>query len=287
MLSAYKTISLSKAGIVSLTRNTSWGAHFALETDLQPVFPYINAAVPDARYHDQPEYVRLMFEGVGCALYRKDILAAPFEGKDHALAFFDRLAGFINDLYGRKDEIVPNYRKFRPVAVTDVLRLLPQSNCKKCGHPTCMAFAAAIRQGLAIPDQCPDFARPLYEYAVYPVHDAQGRMVSTVTIERDPTGQNDMGEPIAEVTETDAPVARELPDVALGSPPLTNREKEVLQLVAAGRTNNEISEKLFISPHTVKSHVIHIFNKLGVNDRTQAAVLAAQKKLFLISDEEN
>ena len=60
---------------------------------------------------------------------------------------------------------------------------------------------------------------------------------------------------------------------------LTDREIQVLRLVAEGATNIEISESLFISPHTVKSHVIHIFNKLGVNDRTQAAVWATRHKI--------
>ena len=61
---------------------------------------------------------------------------------------------------------------------------------------------------------------------------------------------------------------------------LTDREIEVLRLMTEGFTNNEISEQLSISPHTAKSHVIHIFNKLGVDDRTQAAVLATRHKLI-------
>ena len=61
--------------------------------------------------------------------------------------------------------------------------------------------------------------------------------------------------------------------------PLTGRELEVLRLVAQGATNAEIADLLEISPHTVKSHVIHIFNKLGVSDRTQAAVWAARHRL--------
>lgn len=61
---------------------------------------------------------------------------------------------------------------------------------------------------------------------------------------------------------------------------LTNREIEVLKLIAQGYTNNEISNVLFISPHTVKSHMINIFNKLDVSGRIQAAVLAARSHLI-------
>jgi PAS domain S-box-containing protein len=61
---------------------------------------------------------------------------------------------------------------------------------------------------------------------------------------------------------------------------LTAREKDVLRLLTEGYTNNQISDMLTISPHTVKSHVINIFNKLGVSDRTQAAVLAIRYKLI-------
>ncbi|CAB1062409.1 hypothetical protein D1BOALGB6SA_7186 [Olavius sp. associated proteobacterium Delta 1] len=61
---------------------------------------------------------------------------------------------------------------------------------------------------------------------------------------------------------------------------LTGREIEVLHLMTAGRTNHEISRKLSISEHTAKSHVINIFNKLGVNNRTQAAVMATYHQLI-------
>ena len=54
---------------------------------------------------------------------------------------------------------------------------------------------------------------------------------------------------------------------------------EVLHLMAEGQTNPEISQSLSISAHTAKSHVVNIFNKLGVNNRTQAAVMAAFQQL--------
>ncbi|TWT52895.1 Response regulator protein VraR [Rubripirellula amarantea] len=61
--------------------------------------------------------------------------------------------------------------------------------------------------------------------------------------------------------------------------PLTQRESEVLRQMALGLTNKEIAKMLGISYETVKEHVQHILRKIGVSDRTQAAVWAVRKKL--------
>lgn len=61
---------------------------------------------------------------------------------------------------------------------------------------------------------------------------------------------------------------------------LTGREREVLKLIAEGKSNAEIAKMLFIGIKTVKTHVSSIFSKLEVTDRTQAAVYAYQHHLF-------
>ncbi len=61
--------------------------------------------------------------------------------------------------------------------------------------------------------------------------------------------------------------------------PLTQRESEVLRQLAYGLTNKEIAQALSISYETVKEHVQHILRKIGVSDRTQAAVWAVRKEL--------
>ena len=61
--------------------------------------------------------------------------------------------------------------------------------------------------------------------------------------------------------------------------PLTQRESEVLKQLALGLTNKEIAQALHISYETVKEHVQHILRKIGVTDRTQAAVWAVRKQL--------
>lgn len=64
-----------------------------------------------------------------------------------------------------------------------------------------------------------------------------------------------------------------------GDPGLTEREIEVLRLVGQGASNREIAASLFISEKTAKNHLTHIFEKLGVSDRTQAALYAVRTGL--------
>jgi LuxR family maltose regulon positive regulatory protein len=55
---------------------------------------------------------------------------------------------------------------------------------------------------------------------------------------------------------------------------LTERELEVLRLLAAGRSNAELAAELFVERSTVKTHLIHLYSKLGVHSRTQAVARA-------------
>ncbi|QFZ18761.1 response regulator [Saccharothrix syringae] len=63
--------------------------------------------------------------------------------------------------------------------------------------------------------------------------------------------------------------------------PLSQRELEVLELIAGGSTNREAAKRLFISETTVKTHLLHVYAKLGVNDRA-AAVAAAFSRGYLV-----
>lgn len=63
-------------------------------------------------------------------------------------------------------------------------------------------------------------------------------------------------------------------------PELTEREREVLRLVATGATNKEMARQLFVAEATVKSHLVHIFTKLGVDNRARAVALAQETGLI-------
>jgi DNA-binding CsgD family transcriptional regulator/ArsR family metal-binding transcriptional regulator len=264
-------------------------AHFKLDVDVSQVFPYVNAVVEDAVYYDRPHYIRFTLKGTRCALHPDNVAAASFEDREQALKFAEYLIEFLNDLYSRKDSIEPNYKKYKPVPVLDIFKLLPQTNCRECGFSTCMAFAAALSKGTIPPDQCPGINKPIYENAVYPVYGKDGSLASTITLGIDTAKSKldhkkqkehieSLEKRLTEITQTNKAISEsDKNEIQTG---LTAREIEVLRLLAGGATNTEISQILSISPHTVKSHVIHIFNKLGVNDRTQAAVWATRHKLI-------
>ena len=76
-----------------------------------------------------------------------------------------------------------------------------------------------------------------------------------------------------------SPQERPADPPAPGTTPLSPREVQVLGLIAAGRDNRDIAGELFISPSTVKRHVEAILDKLGVDNRVQAAVAAVRRRL--------
>ena len=65
------------------------------------------------------------------------------------------------------------------------------------------------------------------------------------------------------------------PEVALSS-----REIEILRALESGANNRELAKQLFISPATVKTHIVHIFQKLGVDNRTSAVVEARRRRII-------
>jgi DNA-binding CsgD family transcriptional regulator/ArsR family metal-binding transcriptional regulator len=291
LIQGYSDLSVSRTGIRNdFVCDLKWGAHFKFDSDIRDVFPFVNAAVAKARYQQRPLSIAFNRRGVQCTLYPREAMAAPFSSRENTITYIEELIEFLNDLYDRRNQLEPDHRLHRePVSIVDIIKTLPRTNCKKCGFSTCMAFAAALRKGETEPQACPEFASPLAVYAIYPVFGPEGTLTSTFAIDsRDaPVPGDPVSGPREKVSDSHPAQGPNTTNPPLLDPngisiqtDLTTREIEVLRHVAEGASNPEISERLHISPHTVKSHIIHIFNKLNVNDRTQAAVWATRNQII-------
>ena len=291
LISGYSEVSVSRSGVRNdRVCDLNWGAYFKFDTDIRELFPYINGAVKKARYRLRPLHVQFSYQGVLCTLYPLEAMIAPLRGSDHAIEFIEDLVIYLNDLHDKRRDLKPSHKVHQqPASIVDILKALPCTNCQKCGYATCLVFAAALRNGQAVPGDCPDFVNPISVVTIYPVLGQDGTIVSTFAIESDVAApQPETKQP---VNATSPPAEPRSANLGTKAPlydqfgiriqyDLTPRELQVLRLLAEGASNPNISEMLNISPHTVKSHVIHIFNKLNVNDRTQAAVWAVQNQVI-------
>jgi DNA-binding CsgD family transcriptional regulator len=110
------------------------------------------------------------------------------------------------------------------------------------------------------------------------VHRGESMRGARATLTRDDlvvVAEEDFGDP-------EVPAERRGDERQWGPWSLTHRELEVLQLLAEGATNGEISQRLYISPKTTKNHLAAIFQKLDVTNRTHALVRAVVMGLVTI-----
>ena len=183
-------VSISRSGVRNdFVCDLMWGAHFKIDADISPLFPYINAAKQTSQYYDRPYHVRFDHDHVHCTLYPREAVVAPFRDEDHALNFIEKLVDFLNDLHDKRDTLLPNHKTHKlPVSIVDIVKALPRTNCKQCGYGTCLAFAAALRSGEALPAECPGFPEPISAHAVYPIMGKNQVVESTFTFGIDGLG---------------------------------------------------------------------------------------------------
>ncbi len=132
-----------------------WAARVKTDAHLAPVMPYVNAKMKNAFY--DPKVPTIVWrEGEHKYALRENIISINnLRDRDQALRVAERTVKKLNEIWERREEIKPDYTTRVPPKLLDILKLLPRTNCGKCGVPSCMAFAAQLVEGERCVEECP------------------------------------------------------------------------------------------------------------------------------------
>ena len=115
-----------------------------LTADISAVLPYLNATLRGAVYHPTANALTWKKGGHNLAFHSYEISTSNVEDRDAAMKELEGLIALVNRTWERRAEIAPDYAaRQRPTSMA-VYKLLPQTNCKQCGEPTCYTFALKL-----------------------------------------------------------------------------------------------------------------------------------------------
>ncbi len=130
-----------------------------LIADIREIFPYLNATLRGAVY--LPDAPALLWKKAGhnVAFHPYEIAVSNAQDREGAQKELDGLIALVNRTWERRAEIEPSYETRRRPVPMQVFKLLPQTNCKQCGQPTCFTFALKLVASQQKLQDCP----PLFE----------------------------------------------------------------------------------------------------------------------------
>ncbi|MGQ9688964.1 MAG: (Fe-S)-binding protein [Desulfobaccales bacterium] len=124
--------------------------------DISPSFPYVNAELGGWDYNQTNQVLILkLSDGKWITLHPHQIAIRGIKDIEEAHALLAWIQGQINAIYERREQIKPRYTSQAGLKIMKILKLLPLTNCKACGYATCMAYAAALREGEISLKDCP------------------------------------------------------------------------------------------------------------------------------------
>ncbi len=122
-----------------------------LQEDISEVLPYLHTVFKGLQYIDKSKILTVKREGHLITFRPKEIAITKLEDEKEARRVMEELKQIINETYKNRDTIEPNYSMPKELKSSDILKLLPGTNCKECGERTCFAFSfKLIRQELVI-----------------------------------------------------------------------------------------------------------------------------------------
>lgn len=131
--------------------------------DISPSFVYLNSVLKDTVYDHENRILIGAQDQRRYAFRPHEIHAGMVADAAEAPAIADTVVELVNRVWRERDHITPSLRERELPAIYHIYKLLPGTNCKKCGYPTCLACAADIRNGIISVDVCPLLSEPEYE----------------------------------------------------------------------------------------------------------------------------
>jgi len=139
-----------------------------LDEDISEVLPYLNTALGGGDYVQAPPALTLRVHGKLITSYGREIYINALNNEEEAEKILGWLKKEINKAWGKREEIEPSFETPAVPQMMQILRLLPKTNCQKCGEPTCTVFALRAAEGIKGPEHCPpldpDKSAELREY---------------------------------------------------------------------------------------------------------------------------
>lgn len=129
-----------------------------LGTDISEVLPYLGTALGGGQYIKDPPSLTLRMGGKLVTLHSSEIFLNAMNNQSEATKILEWLKSEINDAWEQRSDIAPLHESPPEPRMMDVLRLLPRTNCRKCGEPTCMVFAVKATEGAKGYLDCPEIS---------------------------------------------------------------------------------------------------------------------------------
>ncbi len=140
----------------------SWAAKAALDEDIEAALPYLNAALKGAMYNHGARALTWRMGTHTIAMRPHEIALSNLPDKDSAAAEMQRAVDLVNSTWERRSEITPSVEMRQRLKPMEVYKLLPATNCKTCGQPTCFTFALKVTAGEIEVEQCPPLFTDTY-----------------------------------------------------------------------------------------------------------------------------
>lgn len=129
-----------------------------LDDDVGPALPYLNTVLGGFSYTREPPSLTIKASGKLITIHARKIAVNALQDEEQAEKIVAWLQREINETWARRDEIEPSWEGTRQPVLLDVLKLLPKTNCRECGQPTCMVFAVRVMEGVKDQNDCPYLA---------------------------------------------------------------------------------------------------------------------------------